>query len=242
MTRTRVGHQEILSLVIAAIALALGGCCCSKHAHHGNGRGPGLVAKSDGVQVTPITLSSELGPVTARVAAGESALRLSVTSRDHAYKNDQGEVHGDFTVFFEPEGANDEARTAKVNFQSPSDVFFGSGWSLFTGKAPIGKTRRVRAVGNGTTFIIQIGDDHDTIYMIDEGDPAQYVAVQAIQADDTYVDCDRIRAGQYMRVTDERDAAGTLVARKCDRPRDVVAGSAEAVFIQQALQKAGDQP
>lgn len=147
------------------------------------------------------------------------------------------EVYPDFVVHHEPTRAMDPVT---IEFASPPSVEFVSGWSYFLGKAPIGKTRRVRAIGSGTEMIVRVDADADYVYLI--GEALSKCWVYARQEDGSETDCgEPLTVGQYVRIEDVRDASGRII-RKCGTPTTYSDGGAHETFVRDVLDKINDQP
>jgi len=88
------------------------------------------------------------------------------------------EIYPDFLAFAEPSERGPQAGEIEVKFSEPI-VQVHSGWALLIGTSPMGGTRRVRAVGEGTVMIIEVdistspamhrvylvGDDHSVAHI-----------------------------------------------------------------------------
>lgn len=107
--------------------------------------------------------------------------------------------YSDFRAYVKPKV------DVEVVFSSPGDVVVTSGWSYLVGTAPMGRTKRVRAVGAGTKMIIEV-DDTETpavhrVYLVGE---ATSVALIFVPPDNqSYV---LLYPGNYGEIRDADDA------------------------------------
>lgn len=237
-TRPSLGTIATASTLIGALWLT--GCCCTVKvvAHDSSGAaGERGAAHRNGDQPDDLLEVTEVDGLNARfnsvVTAEGQKLRLWVVSHDPSEPLDNKDpVHPAFRVHFHPD---QPPQDLKVSFNSPAEVTFdsaapASGWMYFSGEAPIGRTRRVKAVGSGTEFLIEITDTCDNIYML--GGVGDTVAVYSLLGATPDKPCQKLEFGQSMSVYENGD---------CSTPMGFV-GTAGEAFVKKAMEEVNKTP
>lgn len=225
-----------------ALAMTLiGGCCCTVHVvAHDEADGHGGRPWNDGgaknggphdagIKVMRFHDADYAFQSRSTITPRGEAVRLRLTSADPAPTPPCApETYPDFLVHYQATQAHDPVT---VDFASPPMVDFVSGWMYFNGKAPIGKTRRVRAIGSGTEMIIEIGPDADYVYLVNEAD--SHVFVYALLSDTPDEICQTLDFGMYTRVDDKG---------VCSEPQTYFDNGDRQRFVREALIKVSEQP
>ncbi|HWB20319.1 MAG TPA: hypothetical protein VG711_08480, partial [Phycisphaerales bacterium] len=132
----------------------------------------------------------------------------------------KSEHNPNFHVLYTPPEKIKTPASLKVSYSIPS-VEFESGWGIFTGGYPVGQTRRVRAVGIGTSFVLQVQTNQDLF--INLASSTHNVQVDALLG---RMDSALFQPGQYTFVD---DSGRITVSDLSSAPADVqkIASDAE---------------
>ena len=218
-----LSHGFLSVALVAIPMIAVNGCHCTVHVDEDDDdyKPKMLELPRDTVEI--VRIGRSLPQFTSTITAVDGPVRIRVTGED---RNAEG-VLPDFDVVFNPASFPQEVR---ADFMGGPTILYSPGptlvaWFHFNGAAPVGRTRRVRAVGSGTEFIINVTASYDYVYMI--GDQDDYVDVYALLSSTPHVICQTLTAGQYISVDDNG---------VCSAPANYIDDPVHAEFVSDALE------
>jgi hypothetical protein len=158
------------------------------------------------------------------LAGGFDEMQASFTTTTFVVVGAEGAEH-DYTAYIagsfdQPDSiANGSLRAADPT------LHLNSGWAYVYGDHPIVQTPRIRAVGSGTRFIIEITPQCDRIYLIPATDNHK-VIIECLRTDPPTVH-ELLIQGQYVEVRDDCNISAPLN----------VTGSPQHGFVEQVREE-----
>ena len=111
----------------------------------------------------------------------KSTRPVLITLKSNQARRYEGrDIYPDFRVYANPSDRTEHGGRIEVKFSVPA-VDIISGWALLVGTSPMGKTTRVRAVGEGTVMIIEVDDSTvpaiHRVYLVGEDHSVAHIYV-----------------------------------------------------------------
>ncbi len=152
------------------------------------------------------------------LAGGFETLNNAFTTKSFVIGSVEGSGQN-YTAYVAPMPGTRPIAEASVSVGDPT-LNLVSGWGYLFGVHPSAKTRRVRAVGDGTRFIIQIDTNVDRVYLVPQSS-TQYVRITPLVGNSP-TPMSLSEQGKYVEI-DDNGVISTPVA---------VVGSAQQTFVQ----------